>query len=205
MKMFLRKLKRNKKKVLSFLLFLVLAAALPLTGYVATNERSFDDRSSAMIDQLEMLDNVDVIERRETDVSQDRGIRPETPEVPEITTERRDSTVRQDTTVRQDASSMAGGRPSEPEEMIPCEALIDCRGEAPYAICFEGRCVRGDVLRDGRVSLNDFIAFKQDFVEFKKNGWNDDLERSDFNSDKQLSMADYAVFQRSYRLVNKLD
>ncbi len=86
-----------------------------------------------------------------------------------------------------------------------CNVNADCRREAPYEICFEKKCLRGDVNNDGRIDASDFGEFKKDFVVFKQSGWGESLRRSDFNMDSSLSMADYSIFVKSYRLVNKID
>lgn len=86
-----------------------------------------------------------------------------------------------------------------------CQSVSDCRPEAPYEICFKNSCLRGDVLKNGEISFNDFETLKKDFLEYKKNGWNLEMRRSDLNGDFRLSMADYSVFVNSYRIVKELE
>jgi hypothetical protein len=86
-----------------------------------------------------------------------------------------------------------------------CATTADCSQEAPYEICFNDVCLRGDVLNNGVISMSDFAEFRKDFASFKRNGWADALMRSDFNMDGRISMADFSIFVSSYRLVNGLD
>jgi hypothetical protein len=86
-----------------------------------------------------------------------------------------------------------------------CVTDDDCRGQAPYEKCFENTCLRGNVNNDGRIGMGDFVTFKKDFIQFKRSGWSEDLRRSDIKIDGSISMADYSLFVKSYRAVNKLD
>ena len=89
--------------------------------------------------------------------------------------------------------------------LTKCATTADCSQEAPYEICFNDVCLRGDVLNNGVISMSDFAEFRKDFASFKRNGWTDALMRSDFNMDGRISMADFSIFVSSYRLVNGLD
>ena len=94
------------------------------------------------------------------------------------------------------------------EDVLPpegeCESDADCRRQSPYEICFKNECLLGDVNNDGSIDGSDFAEFKKDFVVFKQSGWGESLKRSDFNIDNRLSMADYSIFVRSYRLFNNI-
>ncbi len=93
-----------------------------------------------------------------------------------------------------------GGDDSPPP--VGCSTNADCRREPPYEVCHGEVCLVGDVNNDGSVAPKDFVAFKEDFVAFKTKGWNDSLVRSDFDQDGSISMKDYGVFVRSYRIYN---
>jgi hypothetical protein len=74
----------------------------------------------------------------------------------------------------------------------------------PYYVCFERRCLDGDINNDGRINMLDFAEFKKDFIKMKKFGWSNDLRRSDLFRDNKISMADYSFFVGQYRFVNGL-
>ena len=86
-----------------------------------------------------------------------------------------------------------------------CVTDDDCRAQAPYEKCFENKCLRGNVNNDGRIGMGDFVTFKKDFIAFKKSGWSENLRRSDIKIDGSISMADYSLFVKSYRVINELD
>ncbi len=87
---------------------------------------------------------------------------------------------------------------------LQCQEDSDCRREPPYEVCFHNMCMLGDVEGDGAVGPRDFVAFKEDFLKFKTEGWSDELKRSDFLDDERVSMADYSVFVWAYRLFNEI-
>lgn len=87
-----------------------------------------------------------------------------------------------------------------------CSTNSDCdmsKGE----VCFKEAqaCITGDIVGTGTININDFLLFKEDFFEYKENGWSESLRRSDLNRDGRISMADFSIFTHSYRLFNSLD
>ncbi len=86
-----------------------------------------------------------------------------------------------------------------------CFSNSDCRSRLPYEVCVDHFCLRGDIVQDGKIDGLDFGAFKQDFLTFKERKWNSKLLRSDLNTDYKITMADYSIFVRTFRLFNKLD
>ncbi len=88
---------------------------------------------------------------------------------------------------------------------IGCKVDADCRKVAPYEICFQEICLRGDVNNDGKIGAEDFKLLKADTIEFYKSGWKQGLRRSDFNIDDRISLHDYSWFVVSYRIYNGLD
>ncbi len=74
----------------------------------------------------------------------------------------------------------------------------------PYEVCFDGVCYKGDINNDGKININDFIKFKKDFFDYKKNGWDKKFARSDLNNNNTLSIKDYSIFVKSYHIVNKI-
>lgn len=91
------------------------------------------------------------------------------------------------------------------EEEEGCTTNADCSTEPPYEICFDEVCLKGDVNNDGEINMSDFSDFKEDYISFVLEGWDVSLERSDFNVDETVSLADYGIFLQSYRMVNFLD
>ncbi len=87
---------------------------------------------------------------------------------------------------------------------VGCTIDEDCSSEAPYEICFDEVCLKGDVNNDGSIGMGDFSAFKEDYISFVQDGWDESLKRSDFNIDERISMVDYSLFVLSYRIFNLL-
>jgi hypothetical protein len=104
-------------------------------------------------------------------------------------------------------ASCSASREISETVLTSCNSNVDCSRVAPFEICHPVRnvCLRGDVLNNGVVALNDFIQFKADYVSYNLYGWNEDLKRSDFNEDQKITMSDYGVFVRSYRIFKGLD
>lgn len=86
-----------------------------------------------------------------------------------------------------------------------CVVDSDCRhNEPPYEVCHQGVCLVGDINNDGSVGVGDFLSFRQDFLSFRKEGWDDSLLRSDLNQDSSISIKDYGIFVLSYMKFNGL-
>ena len=86
-----------------------------------------------------------------------------------------------------------------------CSTDEDCRRNAPYEICFQETCLRGDINNDSSINMDDFHEFIKDFISFKERGWETELRRSDLNDDGRISMGDYSIFVMSYRISNRID
>lgn len=108
---------------------------------------------------------------------------------------------------RQDSSSASSSLPVDvvPDLIGGCTIDEHCRAQAPFELCFKNTCLPGNVKNDGKIGMPDFVNFKEDFVSYKMNGWSEILRRSDINTDGRISMSDYSVFVKSYRLVNGLE
>jgi hypothetical protein len=108
---------------------------------------------------------------------------------------------------RQDSSSTSSSLPVDvvPDLIGGCTTDEHCRAQAPFELCFKNTCLPGNVKNDGKIGMPDFVNFKEDFVSYKMNGWSEILRRSDINTDGRISMSDYSVFVKSYRLVNGLE
>ncbi len=208
---------KAKEKQISFLFFLILAISLPISAYFLGDERSFDERGEAWYNidfgkdkgnnWYEMDFNKDKGDNwYEMDFDKDEGDdwydidfdKDERDDWYEMDFDKDEGDdwyeMDFDKDERDDSASVHW-----------CYTNADCANKAPYEICFEGSCLKGNINNDEKIGVGDFVYFKEDFITFKQNGWSEDLQRSDINMDRRISMADYSVFVNSYRIVNGLD